>query len=448
VLGLARQGKALSRYFAERGAMVVVSDRKSADAMRAAVAELDGFRLDFVFGGHPASLIEGADLLCLSGGIPADLPLAQQARAQGIRVLNDSQIFLEDAPAPVIGITGSAGKSTTTALVGRMAAAAFAGQARRAWVGGNIGRPLVADLASIKPDDLVVMELSSFQLELMTVSPHVAAVLNLTPNHLDRHRTMQAYAEAKGQILDFQHEGDIAVLNRDDAGSWGMRQRVRGRLITFGTGPDGIDEGSYMLEGAIWLNLNGETRRVMAVDEIELRGPHNLSNVLAACAIAGAAELPYEALRTGVIGFRGIPHRLEFVRQVNGAAWYNDSIATAPERAIAAIRSFDEPLVLLAGGRDKDLPWDSFGDLVARRVDHLIVFGEAARKILAAVNAASGPQPHTVDRCQSLEEAVKVAALRAQPGDVVLLAPGGTSFDAYLDFEARGEHFKQLVNAL
>jgi UDP-N-acetylmuramoylalanine--D-glutamate ligase len=448
VLGLARQGKALARYLVEQGAMVVVSDRKSAEAMQAAVAELDGFRLDFVFGGHPASLIEGADLLCLSGGIPADLPLAQQARAQGIRVLNDSQIFLEDSPAPVIGITGSAGKSTTTALVGRMAAATFAGQGRRAWVGGNIGRPLVADLASIQAADLVIMELSSFQLELMTISPHVAAVLNLTPNHLNRHRTMLAYGEAKAHILDFQGADDIAVLNRDDPGAWAMRQRVRGGLVTFGNDADGLEEGSYLLEGAIWLHLQGETRQVLAVDEVELRGAHNLSNVLAACAIAGAAGLPLEALRAGVVGFRGIPHRLEFVREANGVAWYNDSIATAPERAAAAIRSFDEPLVLLAGGRDKDLPWDSFGRLVARRVDHLIVFGEAADKVLAAVSAAGGPQPHTIDRCQSLEEAVHVAALRAQSGDVVLLAPGGTSFDAYLDFEARGEHFKQLVNDL
>ncbi|MGH2606865.1 MAG: Mur ligase family protein, partial [Anaerolineales bacterium] len=212
VVGLARQGKAAARYLAEHGADVVVSDRKSADQLESETLELAGLDIEFILGGHPPELIEGADLLCLSGGVPADLPLAQQARRRGIRLTNDSQLFLEACPAPVIGITGSAGKSTTTALVGRMAAAHLEPLGHRAWVAGNIGRSPLADLSRIAAEDRVVLELSSFQLELMDVSPQVAVVLNVTPNHLDRHRTMSAYLEAKARILEFQRPADLAVL--------------------------------------------------------------------------------------------------------------------------------------------------------------------------------------------------------------------------------------------
>jgi UDP-N-acetylmuramoylalanine--D-glutamate ligase len=445
VLGLARQGKALTRYLSEHGAEVIASDLKREDELP--LDELSDLEIQFELGDHPQELLEEADLLCLSGGIPADLPLAQQARLQGIRVANDSQLFLENSPAPVMGITGSAGKTTTTELLGRMARASAEGSNRAAWVGGNIGRPLIADLDQMSEDDWVVMELSSFQLELMTASPPIAAVLNLTPNHLDRHRTMEAYSAAKANILNFQLEGDTAVLGREDPGSWGLRNYVQGRLLGFGARPfDG--EGTYIEGGQVRLQMEGKEERLFLVDEISLRGPHNLLNVLAACAIAGAAGIEPEAMLAGVQGFTGVEHRLEFVRSVRGADWYNDSIATAPERAVAAIRSFGEPLVLLAGGRDKDLDWSELITLISQRVDHLVLFGESALMIEGLLQGSPGERPRTLAIVDGLEQAVQAAVDVADGGDVVLLAPGGTSFDEFVDFAVRGDRFKEWVQAL
>ncbi len=449
ILGLARQGKALARHLAEQGAEVTVSDLKPAERLTRECEELSDVRLRFVLGGHPPTLIEDADLVCLSGGVPADLPLVHQARLRGSPLSNDSQIFLEGCPAPTIGITGSAGKTTTTALVGRMAAAHLASSGRRAWVGGNIGRPLLSDLSDIHPQDWVVMELSSFQLEIMTRSTRVAAVLNLTPNHLDRHHSMRAYTEAKARLLDYQEADSDAVLGRDDPGAWGLRRRVRGRLWSFGIGPLAQGQGTYVAAGHIWLRSEGDERPVCPLEAVRLRGEHNLLNAAAACAIAAAAGFSAEAMEAGIRDFTGVPHRLEFVRRVRGADWYNDSIATAPERAAAAIRSFHEPIVLLAGGRDKDLPWEDLARLICQRVDHLVLFGEAAPKVLQAVQAAwSGERPYSIDVSPGLKGAVQIAASRAEPGDVVLLAPGGTSFDEFVDFEDRGEQFKRWVQDL
>lgn len=445
VLGLARQGKALTRYLTEHGAEVIASDLKREDELP--LDELSDLEIQFELGDHPQRLLEQADLLCLSGGIPADLPLAQQARLQGIRVANDSQLFLENSLAPVIGITGSAGKTTTTELLGRMGRAAVEGSKRSVWVGGNIGRPLIADLDQIKQDDLVVMELSSFQLELMTASPKTAAVLNLTPNHLDRHHTLEAYTAAKANILNFQLEGDTAVLSREDPAAWGLRNYVQGRLLSFGVRPfDG--EGTYVERGQVRLILDGEEVRLFPVEAISLRGPHNLQNVLAVCALAGAAGIEPEAMLAGVEGFTGVEHRLEFVRTVGGADWYNDSIATAPERTVAAIRSFGEPVVLLAGGRDKDLDWRELITLISLRVDHLVLFGESAPMIEGLLHSSSGGRPYTQTMADGLEQAVRAAAEVADEGDVVLLAPGGTSYDEFIDFAARGARFKELVRGL
>jgi UDP-N-acetylmuramoylalanine--D-glutamate ligase len=449
VLGLARQGKALARYLAERGADVIVSDRKAAKELVEERQELADLSVEFEFGGHTTELLSNTDLLCLSGGVPVDLPIVQQALEQGIPLSNDSQLFVEASQAPIIGITGSAGKTTTTSLVGRMAAAYFEGTERRAWVGGNIGQPLIVDLPRIRPNDLVVMELSSFQLELMTQSPDIAALLNLTPNHLDRHKTMETYTAAKTRILEFQDQAGTTILGRDDAGSWSLRSKVQGRLFTFGLSEFEVGEGTYVAKNAVRLRVNKEDIEVFTLETIELRGEHNLLNVLAACSIAAAAGISLSAMTAGVRGFRGVPHRLEFVRRVHGVDWYNDSIATAPERAIASIRSFDEPLVLLAGGRDKDLAWDEFAALVCDRVTHLILFGEAAEKISVAIaNQITTGCDLSLQIVPKLEQAVMAAAKVANEGDVALLAPGGTSFDEFKNFEERGEHFRKWVERL
>jgi UDP-N-acetylmuramoylalanine--D-glutamate ligase len=452
VIGAARQGTALSRYLASKGAQVILTDMHSLDDLPANLPDLEKLGIQLRLGGHPLELLEGADLVCVSGGVPLTIPFIQAAMQRGIPLSNDSQIFLEACPAQVIGITGSSGKTTTTALVGLMAQKYFEMKqnGHRAWVGGNIGNPLIEQVDQIDEDDLVVLELSSFQLELMTRSPQIAAILNITPNHLDRHGSMQAYIAAKSRILRFQHAGDVAILNRDDPGSWSLAEHLKSDLISFGfQNPDSKQNGTYIYKDAIWLQLGRESLKMLPLEWIQLPGRHNIANVLAACAIAAAASLALPAIQTAIEEFTGIPHRLEFIRNINGADWYNDSIATAPERTMAAIEAFEGPLVLLLGGRDKNLPWDDLAQLIHQRVRAVVLFGEAAGLIEKALGAVKkGETLQVISRCNTLEEAVQAAAKLAQPGDTVLLSPGCTSFDAFKDFEERGEYFRKLVNAL
>ncbi len=321
---------------------------------------------------------------------------------------------------------------------------------RKAFIGGNIGIPLISQVDEMTAEDIAVVEFSSFQLDLMTLSPQIAAVLNVTPNHLDRHGTMKAYTAAKTNILRFQKPADSAVLGIEDDKAWSLKDEAKGDLFAFGPQlPQGLP-GAFIREDMVWVRTALGEQAVMPVAEIELRGEHNLLNVLAACAIAAAARWPAEVMRGGVYGFRGVEHRLEFVREWGGAEWYNDSKATSPGMAVTSMQAFKEPLVLLAGGRDKDLSWDSFVSQVKAQVDHLILFGEAAEKIRIALQAHEEIKSRnfTLDNCEGLEQAVHTAAKLAQPGDVVLLAPGGTSFDEFTDFEARGRRFKELVNSL
>jgi UDP-N-acetylmuramoylalanine--D-glutamate ligase len=457
IIGAARQGIALARYLVHHGARVVLTDRRTEADLQTAQQSLAGISVEWVLGGHPLSLLDGADALCPSAGVALTLPIVVEARRRGIPLTNDSQIFLESTPCRVIGVTGSAGKTTTTTLVGRISSNAVAQSMggsgySRIWVGGNIGNPLLSDVGEMQPSDLAVMELSSFQLELMTCSPQVAAVLNVTPNHLDRHGTMAAYTAAKANILRFQSRHDTAVLGYDDPVACNLQSEVQGNTILFGLDriPDGAS-GTFVRGDEIILRDRGSEYSIMSRREISLRGEHNLLNVLAACAIAYAVGVPAENMRAGIAGFSGLPHRMEFVRTWNGADWYNDSIATAPERAMAAIKSFNQPIVLLAGGRDKDLPWDDFSSLVRERVDHLILFGEAVEKIdrsiksLGTIGKNGDHRPYSIRRCQGLREAIAAAAEVVGEGNVVLLSPGGTSFDEFRDFEERGEAFKRWV---
>jgi UDP-N-acetylmuramoylalanine--D-glutamate ligase len=284
----------------------------------------------------------------------------------------------------------------------------------------------------------------------MTVSPNVAAILNVTPNHLDRHGTMEAYTAAKRRILEFQGEKDTAILGRDDQGAWSLRNRVQGKLYTFSLDEleKGFD-GTYLHEGLLHLRDGDAYLPLMLREKISLRGDQNISNVLAAFAIGYAAGFPLDAMLEAAEEFRGVPHRLELVRELRGVRWYNDSTATAPERSMAAIRAFDEPLVLLLGGRDKDLPWEDLLKLAGERVDHVVLFGEAAEKIQKTLQAlGSRANGFTLSRTEGLHEAVSRAAEVAEPGDVVLLSPGGTSFDEFKDFAERGERFREWVQEL
>jgi len=463
ILGAARQGLALARWLARHGARVTLSDSRSEAQMAAARESLADLPIAWALGGHPLELLNDCDLLCLSGGVPLTLPIVAEALKRGIPLSNDTQIFMEVVPCRTIGITGSAGKTTTTTLVGRMALESYSSQvegsesdlqpsnlkpATRAFIGGNIGDPLINYVDEMQPSDLAILELSSFQLEQMTVSPNVAAILNITPNHLDRHGTMEAYTAAKARLLDFQTEKDVAILGHDDPGAWNLRDRVKGKLYTFSIHDlaEGLN-GAYHHDGLLALRDGHAYLPLILREKILLRGDHNVSNALAAFTIGHAAGFPLDAMLTAVEDFHGVAHRLELVRDLHGVRWYNDSIATAPERTMAAIRAFEEPIVLMLGGRDKDLPWSDLAELIHQRVDHVVLFGEAAEKIQKAV-AGSGSRPKTLVRCETLEEAVAKAAEVAEAGDVVLLSPGGTSYDAFKDFAERGERFREWVQRL
>jgi UDP-N-acetylmuramoylalanine--D-glutamate ligase len=449
VLGFARQGQALARWLPTVGANVVVSDKQNFGELADVLLDFLDAPIHFALGGHPTELLDDCAALALSGSIDPKLPICQAATSREIPLTNDAQMFLERCPAPVIGITGSAGKTTTTTLVGEMCKAA----GRKTWVGGNIGHVLLDDLKAIQQDDLVVMELSSFQLEIMTRSPRIACILNVTPNHLDRHSTMEAYMSAKAQIFAHQGDEDICILGRDDPACNVLADEVTSRLLWFSL-REMVPDGAFMVGNRLMVagagSPDGGAHVVCAREDIPLRGEHNIKNVLAACAIAGTAGVPVETMREVIKNFRGVEHRLEIVGRVEGVTYVNDSIATAPERVIAALRSFEEPLILLAGGRDKKLPWAEMAMLTAQRVRYLLTFGEHGPAIAEHVRAARllGGQLENIENVKTLEEAVTRAAEIAHQGDVVLLSPGGTSYDAYVDFAERGEHFRELVKRL
>ncbi|MEJ2208314.1 MAG: UDP-N-acetylmuramoyl-L-alanine--D-glutamate ligase [Anaerolineae bacterium] len=469
VVGLAREGTAAARFLAAHGAQVTVTDAKSAGDLAEPLAALEGVPIELALGGHPERLLEATDVLVVSPGVPLEIPFLARARQRGLPLSSETRLFTHLCPAPVAGITGSSGKTTTTALVGEMLQAA----GRRTWVGGNIGRPLIEHLPEIDPSDAVVMELSSFQLEFFAPwpaagpeskpgsplldpegwSPPLAALLNLTPNHLDRHGTMEAYIAAKAHILAYQRAGDVAVLNLDDPVCQDMAARIcrrTGAHVLWFSLEDEAQEGGFLRGQQLVLRLDGQEWPICSREELRLLGRHNVANALAALTLAGAAGVPVEALRQVATRFAGVEHRLELVRQVHGVRWYNDSIATSPERTMAALRAFQGPIVLLAGGRDKHLPWEEMAALAWRKVRHLILFGEAASKVEAAM-ARTRPESGSemaIHRAGTLADAVALARRLAREGDVVLLSPGGTSFDAYRDFVERGEHFRRLVQEL
>jgi UDP-N-acetylmuramoylalanine--D-glutamate ligase len=479
VVGLAREGTALARFLAERGARVTVTDRKPAETLVDDRAALAGLPVTFALGGHPLELLDGTDIVFVSPGVPLEIPLLDQARMRDLPLSSETRLFTRLCPAPIVGITGSSGKTTTTALAGRMLKTAGV----KTWVGGNIGFPLIGHLEEMAATDIVVMELSSFQLEffgswaemplghfdgpLYSIegwSPRVAAVLNVTPNHLDRHGTMEAYTAAKARILDYQRPGDLAVMNLDDPVTRDLATSSAGsgqRKLWFSL-EQGVEEGAFLRGDDLVLRLAGREQVLCRTGDLELLGRHNLANLLAASALtigaittlqgeAGLDSMPIEALREAATTFEGVEHRLEFVRERRQVRWYNDSIATTPERAVAAIRAFEQPIVLLAGGRDKKLPWEEMAALTWSRVRHLVLFGECADLIDRAMAGTKGPgEPGqtVIHRAGTLSRAVDLAAELAQPGDVVLLSPGGTSFDAYPDFVARGDHFRELVRGL
>jgi UDP-N-acetylmuramoylalanine--D-glutamate ligase len=439
VIGLAREGVDLARFLSAHGAHVTITDVKSPEALAESMAQLDGADVAFHLGGHSMTDLQGMDVVYASPGVPPENALLTGAAARGVRISSLVELFFALCPAPILGVTGSAGKSTTTSLLGEM----FQAAGREVFVGGNIGRPLLGKLEAMSERSRVVMELSSFQLEPLRVSPQVALITNVTPNHLDRHPNMEAYWAAKGQILAHQAASDWAVLNADDA--WSLRYRPRGRTLRFSL--EGSVEGAYVTGGAEeQVMLFGEP--LLPTSEIPLRGRHNVANVLAAVAAAHASGIEREAMVTAIRGFHGVAHRLQSVGQHQGVTYVDDSIATAPERSIAALRAYEhEPLILIAGGRDKHLPMGDWARLIVRRVKHVVLLGEMSALLVDAIREAD-PNYGAMTQAASMDEAVRKAADAAREGDVVLLSPGGTSYDMYQDFEARGRDFARAVSEL
>jgi UDP-N-acetylmuramoylalanine--D-glutamate ligase len=433
---------ALARFLVSRGALVTISDRKTAAELRQEIDLLGDLPVTLSLGGNRVEDTLGADIVFVTPGAPRDIPAVAAAVEQGIPVSSEIELLFELCPAPIVGITGSSGKSTTTTLVGEI----LKGAGRQVHVGGNLGTPLIELVDTMASTDLVVLELSSFQLEFMRRSPYVAAILNITPNHLDRHPSMEHYAESKRNIMRYQQPNDWVVLGYANEITRGYGESSEARRLYFGI--DNIaGDGSFTAEGAVWLRLNDRVERVIDLDAIQLRGRHNLENVAAAVAIAAAAGVPATAMGETIAAFRGIEHRLEPVREIEGVWFYNDSIATAPERTMAALRSFEEPVVLLAGGRDKHLPLDELATMLNRKARAVVLFGEASGQLEDALVAAGAPPPAVV-RCANLAEAVPLAAAAAKAGDVVLLSPAFTSYDQFRDFEERGREFKRIVRGL
>jgi UDP-N-acetylmuramoylalanine--D-glutamate ligase len=446
VVGLGIEGVDLVRYLAAQGAQVTVSDARPADRLGHRLRELDGIAVRLGLGENAVADTVSADVVFVSQGVPLDIPALEAARQKGVPLSSMTRLFLELCPGPVVGITGSSGKTTTTSLVG----AVFAAAGRPHAMGGNIGVGLLGLLDELTPETWVVAEISHTQLELMDRSPHVACVLNVTPNHLDRY-SWPDYVALKGRILAYQGTGDLAVLNYENEVTRRMADDAAAEVLFFAMEVEPPGDGAFLRDGVVVSRRGGRETPVLAVSEVPLRGRHNLSNVVAAVAVGGACGLLAPAMASAIRAYRPVPHRLELVANVGGAAYYNDSIATTPERTLAGVRSFEEPLVLLLGGREKHLPLEEMAAEACRRCRAVVVFGEAAPVLEEALwPAAEGIAPQErpqILRVSTLAEAVEAASGVARPGDVVLLSPACTSYDAFENFEQRGEEFRRLVLA-
>ena len=433
VVGLGESGKAAVRFFHSRGARVTVADRRSAAELEAAIEEFRGLDVELALGEHPGDVFLAQDLIVPSPGVPWDLSQLNSARKEGIHVAGELETASRELRGRVVGVTGTNGKTTTTSLIGHI----FNTAGITTEIGGNIGRP-VLDLVETSTDSTWnVLELSSFQLEAMTAFRcRIAVVLNVTPDHLDRHRTFDGYAAAKANILGPQQADDCTVLNQDDETCRTYEKFVRGRTIWFSRRRP-LTEGICASHG--WILRDGQ--RVCST-ELQIRGTHNLENALAAVGAASAAGIGDEQIANGLASFQPVEHRLEFVRRLNGADYYNDSKATNVDAAIRALESFDKGVWLILGGRDKKSDYTALQPVMNGRVKEALLIGEAAKQIREQLEPAT-----CLADCRTLQAAVQRAHRQAAAGDVVLLSPACASFDQFENYSHRGREFKRIVNA-
>ncbi len=442
VVGLGRSGVASAFFLQEHGARVIVSDSKSEAKLQKEVPALLDRGISIETGEHGERTFRDQDLIVVSPGVPSDQPQLQHARSLGIPVIGEVELAFRFLQGKVLAITGSNGKTTTTTLVGEILAKA----GKKTMVGGNIGTPIISLASQSTPESMVVLEISSFQLEsIQQFRPWIASILNITPDHLDRHHTFEAYVAAKARIFENQRAGanpDYAVLNADDPTCVALADKVEVPLLWFSR-KQRVENGAFLQGEEIVFRLHGREQAVLSRSDIQLKGDHNLENVLAAVCMTMVAGCTPQQVRQAVKEFRAVEHRLELVATVNGVTFYNDSKATNVDATIKALESFPGNIHLILGGKDKGGSYAVLGPLLREKVKNTYLIGAAADKIAAQVKSSTA-----LVRSGTLERAVHQAFEVASAGDVVLLAPACASFDQFESYEHRGRIFKELVHSL
>ena len=440
VLGIGVSNRPLIRMLLARGICVLACDKTPREKLDAEVLELEQAGAVLHVGEHYLDDVQ-ADIVFRTPGMHPDIPALRQLRESGAEITSEMEVFFEVCPCHIIAVTGSDGKTTTTTLIAKILEHA----GHRVWIGGNIGAPLLPQAADMTPTDIAVVELSSFQLMTMERSADIAVVTNVAPNHLDVHKDMAEYVQAKKNVFAHQSEAGKVILNYDNAITRGFAADANGTVEYFSrqTKPE---NGVYLEDGVIYRN----GKRIMAAADIRIPGVHNIENYMAA-ACAGEGLATEEDIDAIARTFAGVEHRIEFVRELDGVKYYNDSIASSPTRTISGTLSlFDKKIILICGGYDKQIPYDPLGPVICDRVKTLVVMGSTGPKIEEAVRNAPGYQEGSpkILRVKNMEEAVDAARSEAQAGDVVSLSPASAAFDLYPNVEVRGRHFKELVNEL
>ena len=443
VVGLGKSGVASALFLKEHGARVTVSDTKSGDELRNEIPALLDHGITVETGGHGERTFREQDLIVVSPGVPVDAPLLQQARSLGEMVIGEIELAAQFLRGPIVAITGSNGKTTTTTLTGEILTAGGV----PTLVGGNIGTPAISLASRANAETTIVLEVSSFQLEtIRTFRPKVAVVLNVTPDHLDRHRTFEAYTDAKARIFENQQGNDFAVLNADDPTCAAMAGRTRAQVFWFSRHKE-VEQGAWLREGNIVFRQGEGQREIMLVSEIPLKGAHNLENVLAAICAGALMGCAPEKIRRAVKEFKAVEHRLEFVATIQGVDYYNDSKATNVDATIKALESFPANIHLILGGKDKGSDYSVLNELLQQRVKRVYTIGAAAKKIESQIVSSKSGGVEVV-HAETLENALRKANAVAEPGDVVLLAPACASFDQFKSYEHRGQVFKEIVRGM
>ncbi|MEI8383440.1 MAG: UDP-N-acetylmuramoyl-L-alanine--D-glutamate ligase [Planctomycetota bacterium] len=448
-LGSFGGGSGVVRFLATRGAQVTVTDTRPADKLADALQELNGIpSLKFKLGAHDFADFQHADLVVANPAVRRDNVYLGSASAAGVPITSEMNLFWQWNPAQVVAVTGSNGKSTTTALIHSI----LKNSGRTAWLGGNIGVSLLPEVHQIRPNDIVVLELSSFQLtdlDRLQASPAISVITNFAPNHLDWHDTLDHYRWAKQTMLRWQKPTDAAILNAEDAdvSSWD----VNGERLMFGIGdyaaPDQFGAFSSPDRHAR-IHFIDRDEDLPLSDWLKLPGRHNLANALAASCAAVRAGASLDAVREGIVGYQPLPHRLQWIADIDGRSFYNDSLATTPESAIVGLQAFDRPVILLAGGYDKQVDLTEMGREIARRAKGVALMGQTSAALRRIINAKTGHFCHISPELRSFREAFDWAVSKSSSGDVILLSPGCASYDWFRNFADRGSQFEEFVRSL